>query len=209
LDFENLCRKILQFELRLPVEAYSPGPDGGADGMFRGPADGGSLERGVLQVKHRSDPRASLASDFRNVERPKIEEMVREGACDRYVLMTNVRLSKRRRDVLDREVRAAGVERVDILGYEWIIDVLESRSELRSLHPRLYGFQDIRYLLDDRVHERSRVVLQTRAERLAPLVDVAALAAARAIFAEHRCVVLTGAPGAGKSVIATALILGA
>jgi LmbE family N-acetylglucosaminyl deacetylase len=208
--FEQLCRTICREVWRQPVEAYTRGPDGGRDGAFYGPwIDGLSKSPAVLQCKHTTSPVSHLSlADIR----PELNKAARHAAAGRgdvYILMTNAKMTAESAAEIENALRATGVTKVIVLGYQAICELLTEQKTLRALVPRLYGLGDLTEILDERAYAQAEAILAMMHDHLARLVPVEAHRAAHRALREHRFALLIGRPGSGKSSIAASLAIGA
>jgi hypothetical protein len=208
--FEQLCRTIARAVWNQPVESYSRGPDGGRDGALFGPWTQDEASAPVLlQSKHSGAPVTHLSVADVQQEFAKAQSHVEAGRCDRYILMTNARVSAGVAAEIEAGFRAVGVRVASVLGYEAICELLEENKRLRAQVPRLYGLGDLTEILDERAYAQAEAVLAVMHDDLARLVPVDAHRRAHEALAEHRFALLLGRAGSGKTSIAASLAIGA
>jgi hypothetical protein len=208
--FEQLCRTICREVYRQPVESFSRGADGGRDGYFIGPwTTGGSSISSVIQCKHTTKATRALTLAILEPELPKIKHHVEGGQCDRYVLMTNMKISGDAAADMHAALRGVGVVISVIHGYESICELVSEHKTLRAQVPRLYGLGDLTEILDERSYAQAEAVLATMHDDLARLVPVEAHRKAHAALRDERFALLIGRPGSGKTSIAASLAIGA
>ncbi|SEE52535.1 restriction endonuclease [Pseudomonas kilonensis] len=134
-DFQQLCIKVATQVLGQTVESFLEGNDGGRDGAFQGewvPKTGELLAgRYVIQCKFtaRRDHKLSL-SDVAD-EIAKVRKLVKRGACDVYVLMTNAGVTGASSLKIEEAFEDAGVGHVLIFDTTWICQRIEENSSLR------------------------------------------------------------------------------
>lgn len=209
-SFEELCRTICREVWDAPVEAYSHGSDGGRDGSFTfRPTPGSPRAKAIIQCKHRSDPSARLRLDDIRGELPKVKAHVEAGRCERYVLMTNAKVSGGVASAIDDAFRSVGVRGTTVFGYEGICELLTTHKSLRALVPRLYGLGDLTEILDERRYAQAEAILASMHDQIACLVPVEAHRRAHHALVDERFALLIGQPGSGKSSIAASLAVGA
>ena len=186
------------------------GPDGGRDGALFGPwnQDGMSAPV-VLQSKHFGAPVTHLSVAAVEEEFGKAQSHVQDGRCDRYILMTNARVSAGVAAEIEAGFRAGGVRVASVLGYEAICELLEENKLLRAQVPRLYGLGDLTEILDERAYAQAGAVLATMHDDLARLVPVGGHRLGHDALAEHHFALLLGRAGSGKTSIAASLAIGA
>jgi hypothetical protein len=209
-SFEQLCRTICREVWNQPVETYSRGPDGGRDGSLYGAwGDDGNLRPVVIQCKHTSDATKRLTSAAFASELPNVARHVAEGRCERYLLMTNMKVSGNEAASIERALRDSGVIDPIVQGYDSICELLTDNKPLRAQVPRLYGLGDLSEILDERSYAQAEAVLATMHDDLSRLVPVEAHRIAHAALRDQRFSLLIGPPGSGKTAIAASLAVGA
>lgn len=212
-SFQQLCLTITREILGQTVESFLDSRDGGRDGAFTGewkPSGQEKLSgRFVIQCKFTSKINYTLkASDlFDEVEKAK--QLVAQGLCDSYVLMTNAGLSGTGAAKIKILFKAAGIKEVAIFGSTWISQQILENKRLRMLVPRVYGLGDLSQILDERAYLQSRTILESMREDLAKVVVTDAYRRAVDAINEHSFVLLIGEPAAGKTTIASLLAMAA
>lgn len=208
--FEQLCRTIARTVWSQPVESYSRGPDGGRDGSLFGSWNQDQVSTPVvLQSKHFSAPVTHLSLADVEQEFGKARSHAEAGRCDRYILMTNARVSAGVAAQIEAGFRAVGVRVASVLAYEAICELLQDNKRLRAQVPRLYGLGDLTEILDERAYAQAEAVLAVMHDDLARLVPVDAHRRAHDALAAHRFALLLGRAGSGKTSIAASLTIGA
>ena len=211
--FEQLCHTILREVLGQSVQSFAVGTDGGRDGAFKGIWAQEAKEtfsgKFVVQCKHKSKPGVNLQFSDVDDELPKIRELVAEGECDTYILMTNAGLPAATEKKIRQAIKRLGVKDVAIFGSQWIDQTIRESPRVRRLVPRLYGLGDLTQILDERAYQQAREVLDFMRVELAKLVRTATYEAAADAVESHGFVLLLGAPATGKTTIAAQLALGA
>lgn len=214
--FQDLCQVIMREVLGQTFQVFSNGHDGGRDGYFQGAASpvtltglDGLVGQVVAQVKHTSVQNKHLVLSDLSPELSKVKDLVFDGLCDSYIVMTNAGLEGSAEAVIRKSFEEQGVSKVFVLGSEWINQTIRDSPRLRALVPRVYGLGDLSSILDARVLEQTRTILEGMREDLAVFVPTSAYRKAERALHEHGFVLILGEAGAGKSVIASTLAAGA
>lgn len=212
-SFQQLCLTISREVLGQTVESFLDSNDAGQDGAFVGiwrRVRGEALRgRFVIQCKFTSKPGGTLRLQDLSEEIPKVERLVKQGACESYVLMTNAGISGRQAQEIKTAIRQAGVKHVAVFGSTWITQQIRENKRLRMLMPRVYGLGDLSQIIDERAYLQARVILESLREDLKKVVVTDAYRRAADALDRHGFVLLIGEPAAGKTTIATMLAMAA
>ncbi len=209
-DFQRLCQTVLSDVVGVQVEAYLDSNDAGRDGAFSGPWAGGAPGvRYVVQCKHVGRSDARLTPSGLTDELEKAGRLVEAGVCDVYFLVTNSRITGRSAKKIESMLRAKGVADVRIWTGDMLDRIIAERPRIRALVPRLYGLGDLTEILDERAYDQAQAVLEGMRSDLAKVVRTRTFDQAAAALAEHKFVLLLGAPATGKTTIASQLAIGA
>jgi hypothetical protein len=98
-------------------------------------------------------------------------------------------------------LRALGVRKPHILGRQYIVRVIRSSARLRALVPQVYGLGDLTSIVDERLSEQSRALLDSWIPKLRTYVPTRAHRDAVNAISDHGVVLLLGNPSSGKSAI--------
>ena len=199
--FQDLCSQVCEVVLGRPVEIFREAQDGGQDAVFLIPAGNKFPSIGTVQCKHTSDASKALKLGDLNAETSHVEELVKAGQADTYVFMTNMSVDAPVASVMRTRLRALGVRKPHILGRQYIVRVIRSSARLRALVPQVYGLGDLTSIVDERLSEQSRALLDSWIPKLRTYVPTQAHRAAVNAIAEHCVVLLLGNPSSGKSAI--------
>ncbi len=199
-DFEDVCRDLFSDILRLRLESFPRGADGGVD--LRHVAGDGTTT--VVQCKHWSKSgTAKLLASLPKAEVPKVRRM----APDRYLLATSVGLTSRNKDFIQAafapHLRGPG----DIYGIDDLTAALRERPEIVARHFRLWlsGTEVLRTLLHQDGHLRSAWLRDEMAKAAGTFVPHAGFERARETLERQGVCVITGPPGVGKTTVARML----
>ena len=200
--FQDLCSQVCEVVLQRPVEIFREAQDGGQDAVFLVP--GGSAEArsiATVQCKHTSDPTKALRTSDLNAELEHIERLIADGQADTYVFMTNMSIDAPVAAAMRARLSALGIRKPHILGRQFLIRSIRSSARLRALVPQVYGLGDLTSIIDARISEQSRALLDNWIPKLKTYVPTRAHRDAVRAIGEHRIVLLLGNPSSGKSAI--------
>lgn len=193
--FRHLCRDMLAAHLGTDVECFGDGPDGGVDLRAH-------QGRTVIQCKRFTTSVSRLMSALKEEAEKKA---VRD--AERYMVMTTQKLTDADRTricALFPAMRSTS----DILDAEDLEHLLRQHPRLRKLYPQLWlGDKDfIRALLKE---ERSRAEATENAIETEAIIEAMQCFAlppqaekAAHILRDRHALIITGAPGEGKTTLA-------
>ena len=212
-SFQDLCNAIAREVLGQTVLSYLPSNDEGRDGSFTGRwvTQKKKVMEGefVIQCKFTSKQNKNFTfSDF-TYEIDKVKDLVNQGLCDIYIIMTNAGISGRSEAKIKREFLQCGVKHVLIYGNDNICQVIRENTRLRRMVPRVYGLGDLSQIIDERVYRQGQVLLESLKDELAKVVITKSYHKAVDALEEHNFVLIVGEAAAGKTTIATLLAMGA
>lgn len=199
--FQDLCSQVCEVVLARPVEIFREAQDGGQDAVFLIPAGSDAPSIGTIQCKHTSDATKALKFSDLNAEITHVEELVKAGQAGTYVFMTNMSVDAPVAAAMRARLRTLGVRKPHILGRQYIVRVVRSSARLRALVPQVYGLGDLTSIVDERLSEQSRALLDSWIPKLRTYVPTQAHRAAVNAIGDHGVVLLLGNPSSGKSAI--------
>lgn len=199
--FQDLCSQVCEVVLERPVEIFREAQDGGQDAVFLIPSQNGAQSIGTIQCKHTSDAGKALKVSDLSAEIRNVEELVKSGQADTYVFMTNMSVDAPVAAAMRAKLRELGVRKPHILGRQYIGRVIRSSSRLRALVPQVYGLGDLTSIVDERLSEQSRALLDSWIPKLRTYVPTKAHRDAVNAISDHGVVLLLGNPSSGKSAI--------
>ncbi|WP_217699403.1 hypothetical protein [Pseudomonas fluorescens] len=183
------------------MEIFREAQDGGQDAVFLISAENDALLIGTVQCKHTSDAAKALKLSDLTAEIAHVEELVKAGQAETYAFMTNMSVDAPVASAMRAKLRALGVRKPHILGRQYIVRVIRSSARLRALVPQVYGLGDLTSIVDERLSEQSRALLDSWIPKLRTYVPTQAHRDAVNAIAEHGVVLLLGNPSSGKSAI--------
>jgi hypothetical protein len=200
-DFEELSRDLLQAEWKVSLEAFRTGRDRGID-LRRISANNAAT---IVQCKHFiASGYSKLLSHLRGSELEKIRAL----APSRYLLITSVELSPSNKDSIQELLRPFVQSPNDIIGGNDVEGLLQ-------LHPDVARANFKLWLTSTEILERvlhNAEVCQTEFEvervvrKLPIFVQNAAYPRAQTILDTTSLLVISGAPGIGKTTLAEMLL---
>ncbi|UYY94326.1 hypothetical protein OIU11_01975 [Bacillus cereus] len=211
--FENLCTNIMQYIFGATYTPFSEGRDGGRDGYFEGEGnlnvnDKPLKGKFVFQCKHTSKTGKAFTLAIVKDEIPKITELVESMGIEHYIIFTNYDLSAGNDKEIKKEfLKISGLKSCTILGREWFESIIDANKFLRRLVPRLYGIGDLSEIIDERVHEQSKELLEELRANVLSFVSTKSYQSALKGIVDKRFVILLGPPAVGKTAIAATLCM--
>ncbi len=214
--FQDLCGIVLREVWGQSVQTFADTNDAGRDGAFYGhwlrtPDTTFELESisgpFVMQAKFFSDESATLSLSSIGAEMDKVSQLVSEGFCESYVLISNARITGRSESDIVKELLARGVTNPLVLGGGWLNQSIALYPRLRRYVPRVYGLGDLSMILDERAYRQTQVLLSHLDSDLAAFVITDSYNRAARALHESGFVLLLGEPAVGKSIIAATLAI--
>ncbi|MCX8999102.1 hypothetical protein NOF55_18500 [Rhizobiaceae bacterium BDR2-2] len=199
--FQDLCSQVCEVVLGRPVEIFREAQDGGQDAVFLIPSEPGTPQIGTVQCKHTSESNKALKVSDLTAEIEHVEELVKGGQADTYAFMTNMSVDAPVAAAMRAKLRSLGVRKPHILGRQYIIRVIRSSAKLRALVPQVYGLGDLTSIVDERLSEQSRALLDSWIPKLRTYVPTTAHRDAVNAISKNGVVLLLGNPSSGQSAI--------
>lgn len=200
-DFEDLSRALLQKELGVTLESFMAGRDGGIDLRYaRG--SGGSV---VIQAKHFANSSFSSLKTELKKERVKLGKMKKPPS--QYILTTSLGLSPDRKSEIEEILNPFVVESGDIYGSSDLNNLLIKFPEVERQTYKLWitSAEVLQRVLHNDIYTNAEEEAK-RIERSVRLyVDTGALQVALDHLNKFHLVIISGAPGVGKSTLARIL----
>ncbi|MFD4175167.1 nSTAND3 domain-containing NTPase [Streptomyces anulatus] len=200
-DFEVFVRDLLSAQDRLVYSTYRVGADGGVDLKA-------ATEKGWVVVQCKHTPSAGKGTVLRAARKEAGKVAGMGFAPVRYVFVTSAELTPG----TERETQGvlAGVAAaVEVYGRGWLNAVLALHPEVERRHFKLWisSTQAVRAMMQDGVFLRGESRIQRIERNYLRFVHHETCAVAELALEKHGCVLLSGAPGAGKTTIAEYLLL--
>jgi hypothetical protein len=202
-NFQDLALTICSEQFGVPVASFSPGADQGEDGRayIRTEID---REWASVQAKHFSSRERTLRRSDVEPEYPKVQRLAAEG-MRHYFVYTNASVTAALSRTICLEIQELGVADVQIFGRETLERLLLESPKLRGLVPRVYGLGDLSEILDSRLDEQSRLLVEEFALELVTYQPTTPYFESLSAISDFQFCLLLGEPGSGKSAIARAI----
>ena len=205
-EFEALCRDLLQEELGLSLELFSPGPDGGIDIRYIGSIEN---EANVIVAQCKRWAANSFPKLLRHLSKEELPK-IRKLTPQRYIVMTSVELTPGRKEKIAKALKPWIHTSSDVMGKHDVSGLLAKHSEVERRHIKLWltSTEVLDALLNSEVFNRSEDTLDQARHQLRLWVPNPSFTRAREILDTDRVCVISGAPGIGKTMLANVLAAG-
>ncbi len=209
--FQDFCSTILTDICGQKVERYAIVRDLGMDAVIWGrhcQKEGFQGEGTfICQCKHTCNEGTTLTKSIMDNELPKIRELaIKHGALS-YIIMTNYSITGENADAIRQALVATGISSVTIWGSDRLASFVIDSPRLRMLVPRVYGLGDLSFILDERQLAQSKALLNVLKDDLSKFVRTSAYLKSGEALSKQGFVLLIGEPGAGKTTIASMLVV--
>lgn len=201
-EFETLCADLMSSVHGHRFERFKPGKDAGVDGRYF-KTDGSEV---ILQCKHwQTTPLERLVSHLEKVERSKIEKL----KPARYILAISHQLSRTDKVKIHGILSPFVLRDDDILGREDLNDILARDSRIERRHYKLWirSTSVLKHMLNKAVYDRSAYSLEEIVRDAKFYVPTQLHDIAIEKLEQLGTVIITGAPGIGKSTLANHMVL--
>ncbi|MBV6415461.1 MAG: hypothetical protein OMOMHJEC_03351 [Xanthomonadales bacterium] len=199
-DFESLAVDLLSQRLGVTIERFKPGRDLGVDGRYFSPGQG----EVVVQCKHwLKSGLPALVTKLRSTERDKIAKLKPAS----YLLVTSLELSRVNKAEIKTALHPFIKTESDVFGAEDLNDMLALYPDLERKHYKLWisSSNVLRSMLNNAILGRSNYKLQEIIRDSHRYVRTEAHAEALVRLEKMRSIIITGAPGVGKTLLADQL----
>ena len=202
IDFEHLARDLIQAELKIRLESFKSGKDGGIDFRYS-PNENNIL---IVQVKHYVNTGLKgLINKIRKDEKPKVDKL----KPTKYLLITSLPLSPADKDeiktILSPHVKLTG----DIYGKDDLNNLLEKHKDIERNNFKLWlsSIPILEEVLHSRITNQNKFALESIHSKARIYVMNDSFKKAQEILKQYNYVVIAGIPGIGKSTLAQMLVL--
>jgi hypothetical protein len=199
LDFEELVRDLLQAELRIRLESFSPGRDQGID--FRFASGMGDM---IVQAKHYVESGIEPLVRAAKAEHDKVIKL----NSKRYIFATSVALSPAQKTRIRRAMPNAPLVEADIFGRGDLNNLLGLHPEVERKHFKLWlaSTAVLERILHSGVYNRTAAEMDIIRSMTSKFVHNESVPAAEAILANSGALIIAGEPGVGKTTLARMLV---
>ena len=198
-DLELLARDLIQAELKVFLESFKSGPDGGQD--FRHAV---TKDKIIGQVKH------YLSSGFAKLLRQVKKEAPKVALLNpsRYILITSVKLSPAQKQKLMEAIGKKYLKSGDIIGQDELNNLLGKHPEIEKQHYKLWlaSTAVLERVLHNAEATQSEFKVQQIHAEAKRYVPSTAYPQALEKLNEHSVALIAGPPGIGKTTLANLIL---
>lgn len=194
IDFESLSKDLLEKKLKIELERFTSGKDGGVD-LRCAKGEKGEI---IVQCKHYKDTK-SLISNLKK-EVSKVNKLNPK----RYIVTTSASLSRSNKEDIKKLFSPYIKSTTDILGKHDLDDQLKKNKDVEISHYKLWlsSSNVLDRILNSKVYNESDFLLETINERINIYVQNESFKEAVKILNEKNFVLISGIPGIGKTTLA-------
>lgn len=198
-EFEVLTRDLLQKELNLTLENFKLGRDKGID--LRYIRNGANI---IIQCKHYAN---STFNDLLNALKKEVEK-VEKLSPNWYIISTSLFLSPEQKSKIANLFPDNILNECDIYDGEYLNNLLTKFPEVEKNNFKLWlsSTSVLEHLLHSDIYNRSAYFLDKIKRKIKLFVPNESLPKALEILKDNNYVVISGAPGVGKTTLAEILI---
>lgn len=202
-DLEELALDLLNAELKLGLQSFKVGRDGGVDLRCSTPENNNEI---VVQVKHYlKSGEAKLIKIFKEKELPKVLKLKPK----RYIIVASIGLSKDQKDDLKHVFEPYIQNSNDIFGKDDLNALLRKHKDVEKQHFKLWfsSSEVLLEILNNAIEGRSRSYLQQIRNKIPLYVLNPDFDEANKILEKEKLLIISGMPGIGKTTLANILLL--
>lgn len=200
IDFEVLCRDLLNADLGLRLVSFAVGPDGGID--LRDPQEGAFT---IAQCKHRPDAKkdALVTAASKEAARWNPTDM------DSYLFVVSSDISPGAEVAISDALKPLPATPASVWHRGTLNGALDRQRDVERNHIKLWlsSAKALEKITAASQWQRSEELLQRVSERVRLYVHTPAYAEAMKVLEENHLVMISGAPGVGKSTLAEMILL--
>lgn len=201
-EFEVLCTDLLSKRDGARYERFKPGKDGGVDGRFFK----FNRDEVILQCKHwATSPLERLVQHLKSSEATKVSKL----KPSKYILALSHSLSRIDKAKIAAIFSPYLTSPSDVLGREDLNDLLAEHPDIEQRHYKLWiqSSAVLVHLLNKAIHDRSNFALEEIKSTAHLYVPTQSHDSAIEKLENIGSVIITGAPGIGKTTLADHLTL--
>lgn len=199
-DFELLTRDLLQKELSITLETFKSGKDSGID--LRYSKD--TLNQLIIQCKHYKNSTLRDLYNTLNIETEKIKKLNPK----RYIISTSQSLTPKNKDKIMQICSPFIKSTSDIYGNDDLNNLITKFPEIEKDHFKLWltSTTILEQILHSNIVNESRFKLDEIKEKIKKFVSNPSVNEAQNILNRENFVVISGAPGVGKTTLAEIIV---
>ena len=201
-EFEHLVRNLLQLELKLRLESFATGRDGGID-LRHAPCK--SASGLIVQCKHYVGSGWSKLQTHLRSEANKVTKL----SPDRYVLATSVGLTPANKNEIVEIFSPFIVTPGDVFGQEDLNNLLQRHPSVETGTIKLWltSLPVLTKVLNASIHNQTAHLLQDLPRKASLFVNHPGVDRASRTLKERHACIIAGMPGIGKTMLAEMLIM--
>lgn len=202
-DLEELALDLLNAELKLGLQSFKVGRDGGVDLRCSTPENNNEI---IVQVKHYlKSGEAKLIKAFKEIELPKVLRLKPK----RYIIVASIGLSSSQKDDLKNAFEPYIQTSNDIFGKDNLNSLLRKHKDVEKRHFKLWfsSSEVLIEILNNAIEGRSRSYLQQIRNKIPLYVLNPDFDEANRILEKEKLLIISGMPGIGKTTLANILLL--
>jgi adenylate kinase family enzyme len=201
-EFEALSVDLLGVLQGCRIERFKPGKDAGVDGRWFISKD----QEAVIQCKHwMRTGYGRLLKHLSNHEKQKLDKL----KPHRYILVTSVELSRKNKRQISTVLAPYVQSDSDVFGREDLDDLLARNPDVEKRHYKLWlsSAAILTYIINNAVYGRSGFDTSEIREKAPVFVKTSDFSKAEHVLNNLHTVIITGAPGIGKTTLAEQLVV--
>jgi energy-coupling factor transporter ATP-binding protein EcfA2 len=198
VEFEDLTRDLLQSELGIFIESFTPGKDCGIDLRLALTNN----KKAIVQCK-RMNNYNTLYSQLKK-EKVKLKDM----NIDRYYISTTVGLTPNGKNKIFQLFSPLIKSEADIFGKDDINNLIAKHQNIEKKYYKLWLTSStvLQELLNAKVYNLSKMQIKQIKENTKIYVQNDSFNEAQSILSENHYIIISGIPGIGKTTLARMLI---
>jgi nucleoside-triphosphatase THEP1 len=199
-EFESLSNDVLSSHLSVRIERFKAGRDGGVDGRFFATPD----NEVIIQCKHWI--KSGLPALMNSIKKSEAEK-VKKLAPSRYIFITSLELSRVNKIKIKKIFAPYILNEDDIFGNEDLNDLLATHPEIEKRYYKLWitSTNVLKIILNAAIVGRSKSKLEEIVEESSRYVYTQSHRDAIKKLETKNSIIITGAPGVGKTSLADQL----
>lgn len=199
-EFELLSKDLIANYLGLDIRLFAKGRDGGIDGLYEQKND----KKIIFQAKHYIDSGSTTLIRQLQTE----VEKVRIKNPDRYILITTCNLSVGHVDKIYEMFSPYIKSKQDIIGQLKIDEMIDGNKEVLFKYPNIwYNYELVKEILGNEIYQKNKEKVEMMREKQEIFVWCNQYEEALEKLEHEKILVVSGAPGVGKTTLANLICL--
>lgn len=200
MEFETLSRDLLKKYTGFEFSIFAKGRDNGIDGRYEN-----ENEKIIFQSKHYL--KTGFDGLFRSLEKNELKK-VKELSPTRYILITTLDLTPNQVDKIFGLFKPYIKNKLDIIGQKKIDEILDSNKEILLKYPNLwFDYGLLKEIFGEKISSHYSEKIEELKEKYEVFVWCNQYNKIFEKLEKENMIIITGAPGVGKSTLASILCL--